>query len=43
MDQEGDQNTRLFFAKAKQRKLSSYIYIIQDARGTLVEGYDQVG
>ena len=40
---QGDKNTRLFFAKAEQRKLASYIYTIQDATGTLAEGFDKVG
>ncbi|KAJ8425482.1 hypothetical protein Cgig2_023898 [Carnegiea gigantea] len=39
----GDDNTRIFFAKAKQRKLASYIYKIKDAKGDLVQGFDQVG
>ena len=39
----GDDNTRIFFAKAKQRKLASYIYKIKDTKGDLVEGFDQVG
>ncbi|KAJ8419812.1 hypothetical protein Cgig2_000653 [Carnegiea gigantea] len=39
----GDDNSRIFFAKAKQRKLASYIYNIKDAKGDLVEGFDQVG
>ncbi|KAJ8436136.1 hypothetical protein Cgig2_033631 [Carnegiea gigantea] len=38
----GDECTRIFFAKAKQRKLASYIYQIKDANGDLVEGFDQV-
>jgi len=29
----GDDNTRLFYAKAKQRKLSSYIYTLIDQEG----------
>ncbi|KAJ8433476.1 hypothetical protein Cgig2_020648 [Carnegiea gigantea] len=39
----GDDSTRLFFAKAKQRKLSSYIYSLKDQEGRLVEGFEQVG
>ncbi|KAJ8429857.1 hypothetical protein Cgig2_023094 [Carnegiea gigantea] len=39
----GDDNTRFFFAKAKQKKMTSYIYNIQDAQGDQVEGFDQVG
>ncbi|KAJ8420992.1 hypothetical protein Cgig2_013321 [Carnegiea gigantea] len=37
-----DDSTRLFVAKAKQRKLASYIYIIKDVKGNLVEGFHQV-
>ncbi|KAJ8420784.1 hypothetical protein Cgig2_030492 [Carnegiea gigantea] len=37
----GDDCTRFFFARAKQRKLSTYIYSIRDARRTEVEGFDQ--
>ena len=39
----GDDCTRFFFARAKQRKLSTYFYTIQDATGTELEGFDQVG
>lgn len=35
--------TRLFFAKSKQWKLSSYIYTLKDQEGGLVEGIEQVG
>ncbi|KAJ8419260.1 hypothetical protein Cgig2_016511 [Carnegiea gigantea] len=35
-------NTRLFHAKAKQRKLTTYIYSIKDLNGNLVEGFDQI-
>ncbi|KAJ8425647.1 hypothetical protein Cgig2_023401 [Carnegiea gigantea] len=38
-----DDSTRIFFAKAKQRKLASYIYQIKDAKGDLVQGFDKVG
>lgn len=38
-----DDCTRFFFARAKQRKLATYIYNIKDANGTEVEGFDQVG
>ncbi|KAJ8420694.1 hypothetical protein Cgig2_021608 [Carnegiea gigantea] len=38
----GDECRRIFFAKAKQRKLASYIYQIKDADGNLIEGFDQV-
>ena len=37
-----DDNTRLFHAKAKQRKLATYIYSIKDANGSTVEGFEQV-
>ena len=40
---QGDDNTRFFFAKAKQRKLSTYIYTIKDDQGNQVEGFEQVG
>ena len=39
----GDDNTRTFFARAKQRKMSSYIYQINDDKGVTVEGFDKVG
>ncbi|KAJ8421000.1 hypothetical protein Cgig2_014967 [Carnegiea gigantea] len=39
----GDDNTMTFFARAKQRKLASYIYQIRDTKGNLVEGFDRVG
>ncbi|KAJ8427683.1 hypothetical protein Cgig2_027990 [Carnegiea gigantea] len=39
----GDDNTRTFFAKAKQRKLASYIYQIRDTEENLLEGFDRVG
>jgi len=39
----GDESTRLFHAKAKQRKLTTYIFSIHDATGSEVEGFDQVG
>ncbi|KAJ8419232.1 LOW QUALITY PROTEIN: hypothetical protein Cgig2_010819 [Carnegiea gigantea] len=38
----GDDSTRLFYGKAKQRKLSSYIYTLKDQEGGLVEGFEQV-
>jgi len=39
----GDDNIRTFFARAKQRKLASYIYQIKDDKGDLVMGFDNVG
>ncbi|KAJ8431363.1 LOW QUALITY PROTEIN: hypothetical protein Cgig2_002086 [Carnegiea gigantea] len=39
----GDANSRLFFAKSKQRKLATYIYSIKDDTGTWVEGFVKVG
>ncbi|KAJ8449647.1 hypothetical protein Cgig2_005669 [Carnegiea gigantea] len=39
----GDECTRIFYAKAKQRKISSYIYTITDQEGRSVEGFEQVG
>jgi len=39
----GDTVSKLFFAKAKQRKLAIYIYSIKDANGNWVEGFDNVG
>jgi len=38
----GDDCTRFFFAKAKQRKLSTYIYSFHDASDNEVEGFDLV-
>ncbi|KAJ8419640.1 LOW QUALITY PROTEIN: hypothetical protein Cgig2_030847 [Carnegiea gigantea] len=38
----GNDSTRLFFAKAKQRKLVSYTYSLMDEEGHLVEGFDQL-
>ena len=37
----GDDSTRLFYAAAKQRKLSSYIYTLKNQHGSLVEGFEQ--
>ncbi|KAJ8431201.1 hypothetical protein Cgig2_020312 [Carnegiea gigantea] len=37
-----DDNTKTFFAKAKQRKLASYICKIQDTKRDLVEGFNQM-
>ena len=39
----GDDNTRTFSVRAKQRKLTSYIYQIKDDKGDLVTGFDNVG
>ncbi|KAJ8419257.1 hypothetical protein Cgig2_003298 [Carnegiea gigantea] len=39
----GDENTRLFFAKSKQRKMATYIYSLKDASGTSVHGFDAIG
>ena len=39
----GDDCTRLFFAKAKQRKMATYIFSLHDASGVEVEGFDKVG
>jgi len=39
----GDDNTKTFFARAKQRKLASYIYQIKDENENLVEGFNKVG
>ncbi|KAJ8424767.1 hypothetical protein Cgig2_017419 [Carnegiea gigantea] len=35
-----DDHTRLFFAKAKQRKLATYIYTLKDDNGQIVEGFE---
>ncbi|KAJ8424191.1 hypothetical protein Cgig2_021613 [Carnegiea gigantea] len=39
----GDDNTRLFFAKAKQRKLATYIFSIKDDKGDAAEGFENIG
>ena len=39
----GDDNTRLFHTKIKQRKLPTYIYTLQNEHGNQVEGFDKVG
>ncbi|KAJ8419448.1 hypothetical protein Cgig2_023654 [Carnegiea gigantea] len=39
----GDDNTRLFFAKSKQRKMATFIYSLKDINGTMVEGFNNVG
>jgi len=38
-----DDNTRTFFARAKQRKLASFIYQIKDDKGDFVKGFDKMG
>ena len=39
----GDDCTRFFFARVKQRNLTTYVDTIQDATGAEVEGFEQVG
>ncbi|KAJ8425089.1 LOW QUALITY PROTEIN: hypothetical protein Cgig2_034025 [Carnegiea gigantea] len=39
----GDDYTKLFFAKTKQRKLASYIYSLQNSQGQYKEGFERVG
>ena len=39
----GDDSTRFFYARAKHRKLASYIFSIQNTTGEVVEGFDKVG
>ncbi|KAJ8426825.1 hypothetical protein Cgig2_022606 [Carnegiea gigantea] len=39
---QGDLSTRFFFAKVKQRKLSTYIYAIKDDHGKQVEGFEEI-
>ncbi|KAJ8435058.1 hypothetical protein Cgig2_015563 [Carnegiea gigantea] len=39
----GDDCTRLFFAKAKQRKLSTYIYTLKTGAETQIEGFEKIG
>jgi len=38
----GDCNTRFFFAKMRQRKQSNYVYSINNDRGEKVEGFPAV-
>jgi len=38
----GDDNTRHFHTKAKQRKMATYINNIKDENGIQVKGFDQV-
>ena len=37
----GDECTKYFFAKAKQRKTASYIYELQDMSGNVVQGFPE--
>ena len=39
----GDISSRFFFAKAKQRKLATFIYSIKDDTRSWTEGFDKVG
>ena len=39
----GDENTRLFSAKVKQRKLATYIYTIKKENEGMVEGFKEEG
>ena len=39
---QGDQPSRLFFAKMKQQKLSKYVYTINDVEGNKREGFEEV-
>jgi len=38
----GDEFNRYFFAKAKQRKLATYIYALLDQNDELIEGFEAV-
>ena len=38
----GDQCSKIFFAKMKQRKLHNYVYAIKDDRGNRREGFIEV-
>ena len=38
----GDDNTRFFHAKAKQRKMASYTFSLDDCNGRRVDGFEQV-
>ena len=37
-----DECNRYFFAKAKQRKLATYIYALHDQNDELIEGFEAV-
>jgi len=39
----GDENNRVFFSKAKQRKLATYVYSLKDESEAYIEGFDEVG
>jgi len=36
---QGDEKTRLFLAKTKQRKRTTYIHTIRDVQGNQIEGF----
>ena len=38
----GDEKTRLFHTKARQRKIATYTYSIQDENGKSMEGFNRV-
>ena len=38
----GDDSTRFFHAKAKQRKMATYTFSLNDNNGGRVEGFEQV-
>ena len=38
----GDQTSKLFFAKMKQRKINNYMYSITDGNGNRKEGFEEV-
>ena len=38
----GDQTSKLFFARMKQRKINNYVYSITDGNGNRREGFDEV-
>ena len=39
----GDENNRVFFSKAKQRKLATYVYSLKDESEAYIEGFNEVG